>query len=304
MTSQSLPPPLPKWPFLVGDVLLLAVAWWIAARSPDPFVSTPLLLVVGCVLAGAWMAMLPFLTEHKARLKVTETDSLVEATRQIQDLKSIGAQVAGATQHWQEVEKQAGAAVSAVTDIASRMENEARAFAEFMEKADQSEKAHLRLEVEKLRRTEREWVEVLIGMLDHVYALHAAGVRSGKRPLIQQLTQFQHACRDVGRRVGLVPFEVEAGTPFDPEQHVRPDQESELPAGATVSETLATGYHFQGRLVRKPMVQWAVVQDNAQDSPGSASTEEDLFNLPSSEPAPDPEGIDSPASPTPSSTPR
>jgi hypothetical protein len=59
-----------------------------------------------------------------------------------------------------------------------------------------SGKNHLRLEIEKLRRGEGEWLQVMVRVLDHVQALHLAGQRSGQRNLIEQLTHFQNSCRD------------------------------------------------------------------------------------------------------------
>jgi len=42
-----------------------------------------------------------------------------------------------------------------------------------------SEKTTLRLEVEKLRRGELEWLQALVHILDHVFALHTAAMHSG-----------------------------------------------------------------------------------------------------------------------------
>jgi hypothetical protein len=72
-------------------------------------------------------------------------------------------------------------------EIAERMSAEAKAFMEFMQKANDSEKANLRLEVDKLRRSETDWLQVLVRMLDHVYALHLGAIRSGQPALIAQL---------------------------------------------------------------------------------------------------------------------
>ena len=58
----------------------------------------------------------------------------------------------------------------------------------------------VRLEVEKLRRAEGEWLQVLVRVLDHVYALHLGALRSGQPNLIEQLSNFQNACRDAARR--------------------------------------------------------------------------------------------------------
>ena len=123
------------------------------------------------------------------------------------------------------------------------------------EKASDSEKSHLRLEVEKLRRAESEWLQVLVMLLDHVYALYLAGRRSGQPNIIEQLSTFQSACRDVARKVGLVPFEAGPDEPFNPSLHQLLDNQNQLPAeNARISDTLAPGYNFQGQLIRNALV--------------------------------------------------
>jgi molecular chaperone GrpE (heat shock protein) len=91
-------------------------------------------------------------------------------------------------------------------------------------------------------------------MLDHVYALHQGAIRSGAPKLIEQLGHFQTACRDAARRVGLVPYAASAAEPFDAQKHQLVDVEAKAPLGATVAETVASGYTFQGRLIRPALV--------------------------------------------------
>jgi molecular chaperone GrpE (heat shock protein) len=90
-------------------------------------------------------------------------------------------------------------------------------------------------------------------MLDHVYALHHAAERAGQTHLIGQLDQFQNACRDAARRVGLVPFGAAHNEPFDPQRHQWADGDSPS-AGTIVAEMVATGYTFQGKPLRPALV--------------------------------------------------
>lgn len=267
--KQRPAPTLPKWPFLTGDILLLGLAWWIVTRSPDPFAFWPLCFMVLCVAGGAWIAVVPYLAEFRAAMKLTEADSLTDVVRQINELEAVAGQVAGATGQWQEVHEKAGQTIQAAREISERMTAEAKAFTEFMQKANDSEKAHLRLEVEKLRRSEAEWLQVVVLMLDHVYALYVAAVRSRRSGIIQQITSFQQACRDCVRRIGLLPMEVPAGEPYDEKtQALEEDQAPPAPeTERRVAETLATGYSYQGQVVRKPMVRLAPL---SQSDPASA----------------------------------
>jgi len=144
--------------------------------------------------------------------------------------------------------------VAVTKEIADRMAEEIRLFSEFMKKMNDSEKAALRLEVEKLRRGELEWLEVLVHILDHIFVLHTAAMRSGDVKFAAPITTFQNACRDTARRLGLTPFAAEPDEPFDAERHQVAGSREAPPDGAVVAETIGSGYTFQGRLLRPALV--------------------------------------------------
>ena len=139
-------------------------------------------------------------------------------------------------------------------------------FIAFMQKANDSEKATLRLEVDKLRRTESDWLQVIVRMLDHTYALYQAAVNSGQPHLVQQLGNFQFALRDAARRIGLAPFVPAPNEPFDPKMHQPADEKSKPEPGAVVVETIATGFTYQGQMLRPALV--------ALQTPGTEKADE------------------------------
>jgi molecular chaperone GrpE (heat shock protein) len=247
-------PKLSKWAFFLGDFLLVVVAGSIYSKSNVPLGPWQLGLIVFCVAAGASLAILPFLLEYQVSAKLAQAGALTDVVAQIRSLESVAEQIAGATARWQSVQEVADRVASTSRAIAERMSAEAKAFTEFMHKANDSEKATLRLEADKLRRAEVDWVHVLVRMLDHVYALHVAAVRSGQVSVIAQLDQFQHACRDAARRIGLSPFAANPAEPFDAQRHQLIDGEPTPAEGSRVAETIATGYTFQGRLLRPALV--------------------------------------------------
>jgi molecular chaperone GrpE (heat shock protein) len=104
-----------------------------------------------------------------------------------------------------------------------------------------------------MRRGEAEWLQVLVRILDHVFLLHAAAARSGQPKVADQIAQFQNACRDAARRIGLTPFVATPDEPFNAERHQAVD-ESKPPADAFVAETIGAGYTFQGKLLRPALV--------------------------------------------------
>jgi molecular chaperone GrpE (heat shock protein) len=247
-------PKLSKWPFFLGDALLLGMAYFISYQSKFALGHWELCFVVLCVVGGALLAITPFLIEYDALVKVTEAGGLTTVVSQLQNLQGIAAQISGATSQWQDAQCAAEKTANAAREIGDRMTTEVKAFTEFMQRANDSERATLRLEVDKLRRAEADWLQVLVRMLDHVFALHQGALRSGQPALIEQVGNFQSACRDVARRVGLTPFAANEAEPFDAQRHQLIEEGAKAPPDAVVSDTVAAGYTFQGRLIRPALV--------------------------------------------------
>ena len=247
-------PSLPKWPFFLGDALLLGMAGFIGYQSKFVLGHWELCFVVLCVIGGALLGIAPFLLEYDALVKLTESGSLTTAMAQLRNLEAIAGQISGATGRWQNAQDAADKTSLAAREIADRMTAEVKSFTEFMQRANDSERANLRLEVEKLRRAEADWLQVLVRTLDHVFALHQGALRSGQPGLIEQMGHFQNACRDAARRVGLMPFAADEAGPFDPQRHQLLEGTPPPASDAVVSETIATGYTFQGQLIRPALV--------------------------------------------------
>ena len=252
--SDVTAPKLTKWPFLLGDACLLAVAAGLIYRSEAPIGVWQIAACVVSVSVGAWILITPFLREYEAAVELAESDGLTDAVAQIQKLETAAAQIGAATGQWQQMQQQSARTVGAAEEIAQRMTAEVRGFADFMQKSNDSEKATLRLEVDKARRAEGEWLQIVTRILDHVYALNQAAARAAQPGLVEQLGQFQNACRDVARRVGLVPLVVPPDALFDEKLHQLVEGAPPGAPGARVAETIATGYSYQGQLLRRSLV--------------------------------------------------
>ena len=243
---------VPKWPFLLGDALLMVFGYFFVLHSPLPIRHWE--IAAGCVAVGAILGVIPFILDYRAMGRALEVNALGAVAEKIQNLEKLAAQISSATKEWTNAQVQAEKTSTVAKEIADRMAEEIRLFSEFMEKMNDSEKATLRLEVEKLRRGELEWLQVLVHILDHVFALHTAAARSGDAKFAAPITTFQNACRDTARRLGLTPFAAEPKEPFDAERHQVAGTKETPPAGAVVAETVGSGYTFQGRLLRPALV--------------------------------------------------
>ena len=93
-------PSLPKWPFFLGDALLLGMAGFIGYQSKFVLGHWELCFVVLCVIGGALLGIAPFLLEYDALVKLTESGSLTTAMAQLRNLEAIAGQSSGATGRW------------------------------------------------------------------------------------------------------------------------------------------------------------------------------------------------------------
>ncbi len=251
---------IPKWPFLLANALLIAAAAIVIYLPPAPISHGQVYGSIGCIALGAVLGCLPFIIDYLAVCKLIEVNAVTTVVDQLHDLKIYSEQISAATGQWalvQETTKgNTDKTVAAAKEIAERMTQEIRDFNEFQIKLNDTEKGALRLEVEKLRRTEGEWLQVVARMLDHIFALHNAASRSGNADLADQIGNFQNACRDAARRVGLAMLSAAPEEKFDGQKHRAHGMENP-PAEALVAETLAPGMTFQGRLLRPVLVRLA-----------------------------------------------
>ena len=252
--SEQPTPQLNKLPFQLADLVLLGVAWYVTSQAPRPLPLMEWLIVIGAVAAGTVLGILPYLVEYRALTRLAESDMLSATIRQLNSLESIARNVTAATSQWHGVQSLAAQTNKSAKEIADQMSAELTGLTDFLKRSNDSERANLRLEVEKLRRVEGEWLQVVVGIMDHVSALHRAAAQSGQPALAQQVGAFQHACRDIARRVGVSLLEARPGEEFDAERHRLPSPDAESPDDAVVEEVLVPGVAFQGRLLRPTIV--------------------------------------------------
>lgn len=247
-------PKTARWPFLVGDVLLIGLAWFFYTQATLPFNGPTLFACVACIAIGAILGTTPFIMDYRAAVRLAESNGLASTVDQIRELETIATTVAGATGQWQSVHEHAKSAGDSARKVSEQMSAEMKSFMEFFEKANDSERQHLKLEVDKLKREESDWLGVLIRTLDHVFAIHTAASQAGQQTFVDQLSQLQVACRDAARRVGLTSLEASSGMVFDPEQH-QSAAGDEVPEGSRIVRTVATGFTFRGQKVRPIIVE-------------------------------------------------
>src|SRR5690349_19615512 len=139
---------VPKWPFFLGDAVMLGLAYyiyWQAGKLPlDRWELTALGV---CAALGALLGILPYLLEYRAVLKygalvkLIETSSLCAATEKIAGLESCVAQITSATELLQTAQTRADKTAGVAKEITDRISSEAREFTAFLQKTNDGEKA-------------------------------------------------------------------------------------------------------------------------------------------------------------------
>jgi len=245
--------PVPRWPFVTAGALLFAFGVLIVFRNA-PLNGWEVLGCALCAALGTGCSILPYTLEHRRAGKLAETAKLNDIVSQLAKIEQLGAQIGYFTNQWQVVRESCDKTAGAAKEIVRSMAGEIKTFSELRQRADDSEKATLRLEIDKLRRTESEWLQTTVRMLDHVHAVTHAAQRSQQSGVADQLVRFQHACHNAARRVGLIPFTAERGEHFKPERHELVEGKPESAVGAQIDEVVASGFMFQGRLIRPVLV--------------------------------------------------
>ena len=110
-------PKLPKWPFFLGDALMLGLAGYLCYQSKLPLDHFELTWLGVAVAVGAMLGILPFLSEHRALVKVAQSENLSSAMTQIQNLEQVATQISSATNHWQTSKDAADKTTQAAKEI-------------------------------------------------------------------------------------------------------------------------------------------------------------------------------------------
>lgn len=284
----------PKKPFYVVGALPVFFGFFLAWNYPHA-VSHGMLGIacVACVVTGSLVAILPFIFDYRATQKLIEINALGAVADKIEHLDQFSAQITAATGRWAAVQEFVGdkaeKTAAAAKQIADKLSAEGNEFVEKMKQINDRENSALRLESEKNRRSETEWVQTLIQILDHIFALHVAAARSNQPKVAEQISQFQNACRGMVRRVGLNAVVPEPNEPFSAERHQVIGGKKPTDGGP-IAETIASGYTFQGKTLRP-----ALVRLREPGTPAPASTPTPANPSPNPAPAPAPAPATAPA---------
>lgn len=253
-SETSNPSASDKAPFVVTDLVLILTAVGILTFTQHPLSGSAVWTITLLVFSGAWIAVTPWIMEQRSKTKLAELDGLKGVEESIQKMNSFSDGVNSALLSLSNVQEIAQASAQRATEAEEKIAQYGLDFEERFSKAANYEKSALQLEIDKLKRIEKDWVSSASGMLDHILALASAGIHSGKPEIAEQMKRFRAACLEIASHAGIQPYMPAPTDLYDPEKHAVPPNAPTPAAEAKIARVLAPGFLYQGVLIRKAMI--------------------------------------------------
>ncbi len=150
------PPRLPLLPFLLGDVVLLALAWIVADQHPNPFSPLPLVIIAGSVLVGCILAIIPFTANYVRQREVALAALRQELGEQLRRLATVAEHLQQATTQLKAVEDVATKSLQTAEKLPYRLQEKIAEFNQQLAETDNEEREALEQELNTLRAGESE----------------------------------------------------------------------------------------------------------------------------------------------------
>jgi hypothetical protein len=152
-------PKLPKWIFLVSDAVLMAAAWFIAIHNPGPLGLWPLLAVVGLLVVGVVIAVVPYLADYARK----QDEALDERQRGLETLSRTTAtsaeQISIAANGLHELLELSHRNLKHAEQLPHKLQEKIAEFQQLLATANDEEKEELERELTTLRSSDSERLE-------------------------------------------------------------------------------------------------------------------------------------------------
>ena len=253
-SETSNPSASDKAPFVVTDLVLILTAVGILTFAQHPLSGSAIWTITLLVVSGAWIAVTPWIMEFRSKTRLAELEGLKGVQESIQKMNSFSDGVNSALLSLSNIQEIAQASARRAAEAEEKIAQYGQDFEERFSKAANYEKSAFQLEIDKLKRIEKDWVSSASGMLDHILALASAGIHSGKPEISEQMRRFRAACLEFASHAGIQPYMPAPTELYNPEKHAVPPNAPEPAAEAKIARVLAPGFLYQGALIRKAMI--------------------------------------------------
>lgn len=207
---------MPRWPFIAGDVVLLALAWLALPHDGTPPGLGAIILAAICVIAGIALLLAPFLLDYEAHLRLAEAAVREAADQQARKLAQTAEQLAHAVSRSQSTEEQAGQALGALEELAEKLGAQADELAQVATRLAEREQTGQKAELDRLVQERDDALAALDARVSTVAAVLAeaqAASRKAASTTARALEEVRNRFDDLNARLDRAP---EAGPPAAP----------------------------------------------------------------------------------------
>ena len=159
MTLPDQTPKLPKWFFLLSDVLLIAVAAFIARHSTSPLNPTVILSIVGCVVVGAVITAWAFIADYTRKTDEALDDRQRALEALARTVATSAEQISIAASGLHGIAELAQKNLRHAEQLPHKLQDKIAEFQAQLANANDTEKEELEKELVALRTTESERLE-------------------------------------------------------------------------------------------------------------------------------------------------
>jgi hypothetical protein len=149
-------PRLSKVPFILGNLALLALAWFIYAYHPNPFSPFPLFIIFVCFVVGILASMYPFVINYVRAQADASTSLRHELDEQFKRLIAASEHLQNSILQLKSVGEIATKNVETAERLPSRLQERIVEFNQQLAAAENKDKARLEQELARLRSGESE----------------------------------------------------------------------------------------------------------------------------------------------------
>ncbi len=255
--NPTLPPRPPKWPYFLGDALLLAVACFVAATAETPLSAPALSVVFGCVALGSVLAALPYLLDFLATQREAELEFQQKLEVQNQRLLHAVETLASTSGQLKSAHEAATRAVHAADTLPYRLQEKIAEFTAQLQERDDEDKAAMAKELETLRDAEGQRLAALVSTIQSATKDFAAVEQEARAALAEARREAAEAAPAIAAALGAATTRAEAAI----NQSATHTQNAIAATETRARETLASAEAIADRILERTAALRAAEQD-------------------------------------------
>lgn len=281
-TRPASPPPIARWPFYAGVILLIAVAFFLLITGGRPPAALPLVASMVCLGGSIVLCVIPEALANERRLRLAEAAVRDGAEAQLRRLAQTADQLTHVVSRGQSTEEQAGRALATLEEVAERMVAQAEELASALARSGEREEASRAEEMQRLTEERDEKLTALeirlnatsVALSETQSAIKKASASSSRsiESLAVRLEEIADELRAALAARPTAPVHEPAPAPAAPatSRHETPD--TPTPVGREI-DTVPAAETFSAPVAVPPAAAPAADETIAEASEGSAPVE-------------------------------